>query len=202
MLHDDPVFAITANDRAGVGGAEDARGSQATFLRFLDLLSRDTNRETLETAPLKLAPRLLRAQSPKTACPDHGRHRCPAAAGAWCKGGVRVQLQTDITLARVTGDRRLATNTKRFSCVKPCLRQPQPSPPHPPIVLPKPRLKEIAQKQRRVQLRITVQHGSEAWWHRVTNAAVGIATTASSPPGCPTAPEWLTLTTRRLGQPP
>ena len=50
-LHDDPVLAIAANDRAGVGAAEDVRASQATFSQLLDLLNRERNREALETAP-------------------------------------------------------------------------------------------------------------------------------------------------------
>ena len=57
-LHDDPVLASAANDRAGVGVAEDALASQATFSRLLDLLSREQNREVLETAPLELAARV------------------------------------------------------------------------------------------------------------------------------------------------
>jgi len=64
-LHDDPVLAIAANDRAGVGAAEDALASQATLSRLLDLLSQEKNREVLETAPLELAARRLRAQSCK-----------------------------------------------------------------------------------------------------------------------------------------
>jgi hypothetical protein len=64
-LHDDPVLAIAANDRAGVGAAKDALASQATFSRCLDLLSREKNRKVLETAPLELAARRLRAQGRK-----------------------------------------------------------------------------------------------------------------------------------------
>jgi hypothetical protein len=64
-LHDDPVLAIAANDRAGVGAAKDALASQATFSRCLDLLSQEKNRAVLETAPLELAARRLRAQGRK-----------------------------------------------------------------------------------------------------------------------------------------
>jgi len=64
-LHDDPVLAIAANDRSGVGAAADALASQATFSRCLDLLSRERNRAVLETAPLELAARRLRAQGRK-----------------------------------------------------------------------------------------------------------------------------------------
>jgi hypothetical protein len=64
-LHDDPVLAIAANDRSGVGAAADALASQATFSRCLDLLSREKNRAVLETAPLELAARRLRAQGRK-----------------------------------------------------------------------------------------------------------------------------------------
>ena len=81
-LHDDPVLAIAANDRAGVGAAEDALASQATFSRLLDLLSREQNREVLETAPLELAARRLRL-GVQAAGAGHARHRRSAAAGTW-----------------------------------------------------------------------------------------------------------------------
>ena len=56
------MLAIAASERAGIGAAEDALASQATFSRLLDLLSREQNREVLESAPLELAARRLRAQ--------------------------------------------------------------------------------------------------------------------------------------------
>ena len=64
-LHDDPMLAIAANDRADVEATGDVLASQATFSRGLELLSREKNREGLETAPLELAARRQRTQSRK-----------------------------------------------------------------------------------------------------------------------------------------
>jgi len=64
-LHDDPMLAIAANDRADVEATGDVLASQATFSRWLELLSREKNREGLETAPLELAARRQRTQSRK-----------------------------------------------------------------------------------------------------------------------------------------
>jgi hypothetical protein len=110
-LHDDPVLAISANDRAGVGAAEDALASQATFSRLLGLLSWEQNREVLETAPLELAARRLRAQGHKRLervtlatdglpLPVHGEQ-----PGSACNGHVRERIHYPlIASCAETGD--------------------------------------------------------------------------------------------------
>jgi hypothetical protein len=86
-LHDDPVLAIAANDRSGVGAAADALASQATFSRCLDLLSREKNRQSWRRhrwnwrrgacAP-RAASRWRGSRSTSTAC----RCRCMANSRA------------------------------------------------------------------------------------------------------------------------
>jgi hypothetical protein len=59
-LRYDSALLIARSDRRGQGAATGTLGEQATFSRFLDLLSQENNRAAMEFAPLRLAGMRLR----------------------------------------------------------------------------------------------------------------------------------------------
>ena len=60
-LQDDPLLAIAGSDGRGIGAADKALASQASFSRLLDRLAHHGNGAVLDAAPMALAGRRIRA---------------------------------------------------------------------------------------------------------------------------------------------